>query len=147
MAKAATKASSSASKKAATPSSSYPTTPDGRYFLVKSTLWRCTNPSLSPSTKAHWVSELMSARRDVKSHRDDPEGMKEVRKRVQEAKEQLGERGEVWWTDGSGDVNRKKVWNTGYKDWAEGLEMDKSGRVKNEEASVEKSEAKEEGEK
>lgn len=25
----------------------YPTTPDGRYFVVKGQLWRCTNPSLN----------------------------------------------------------------------------------------------------
>ena len=40
----------------------YPTTPDGRYFVVKGRLWRCTNPSLSPATKAILINELMQAR-------------------------------------------------------------------------------------
>ena len=41
----------------------YPTTPDGRYFVVKGRLWRCTNPSLPPASKAALVKELMQARR------------------------------------------------------------------------------------
>jgi hypothetical protein len=43
--------------------SEYPVTPDGRYFVVKGRLWRCTNPSLPADTRQRLVGELMQARR------------------------------------------------------------------------------------
>lgn len=36
---------------------------------------------------------------------------------VQEAKEALGERGPVWWSDGSPDCNRRMAKNTQYAAW------------------------------
>ena len=36
---------------------------------------------------------------------------------VQAAKEALGERGPVWWTDGTPDCNRRMAKNTQYADW------------------------------
>jgi hypothetical protein len=44
------------------PDPAYPTTPDGRYFVVRGRLWRCTNPALDEATRAPLVSELMAAR-------------------------------------------------------------------------------------
>ncbi len=41
----------------------YPGTPDGRYFVVKGQLWRCSNPSLAEELRQQLVSELMSAHR------------------------------------------------------------------------------------
>ena len=37
---------------------------------------------------------------------------------VDEAKRALGERGPVWWDDGSSDFNRHMVKNTPYFDWS-----------------------------
>jgi hypothetical protein len=48
----------------------YPTTPDGRYFVHKERLWRCTNPKLDPETRQRLVMELMTARRDVAPQSD-----------------------------------------------------------------------------
>jgi hypothetical protein len=42
------------------------------------------------------------------------------------AKRALGERGEVWWTDGAKDWNRYMVRNTPYAQWYEGLTKDSS---------------------
>lgn len=97
----------------------YPTTPDGRYFVVKRLLWRCTNPSLNTDARQRLVDELMAARREVKAAKasDDPGQLKLVRARVQTAKMALGERGPVWWDDGSPDFNRCLVTNTPYTDW------------------------------
>ena len=79
-----------------------PTTPDGRYFVVKGQLWRCTNPALDEDERQRLVSDLMTARRAVKAAKasGDPEEMKAARSGVQEAKVALGERGPVWWEDG-----------------------------------------------
>ncbi|MBI6655596.1 hypothetical protein YA0721_23395 [Pseudomonas carnis] len=96
-------------------------TPDGRYFVVKGQLWRCTNPALDEATRQYWVNELMDARRAVKSAKGsaDPEPLNAARQRVQRAKVALGERGPVWWADGSPDYNRRQVKNTPYWAWFE----------------------------
>lgn len=97
----------------------YPTTPDGRYFVVKGRLWRCTNPHLDESVRKQLVHELMSARRAVKQAKqtDDEAALKAARQKVQAAKVALGERGPVWWADGTPDYNRQLVKNTPYADW------------------------------
>ena len=96
-------------------------TPDGRYFVVKGQLWRCTNPALDEATRQHWVNALMDARRAVKSAKGDadPQALKAARQQVQHAKVALGERGPVWWQDGSPDYNRRQVGNTPYASWFE----------------------------
>ncbi len=43
----------------------YPTTPDGRYFVVRGRLWRTSNPALAPEVRQEWVDKLMRARRQV----------------------------------------------------------------------------------
>ena len=97
----------------------HPVTPDGRYFVVKGQLWRCTNPSLQEDLRQQLVNELMAARRDVKVAKaaSDPQQLKAVRARVHAAKIALGERGPVWWTDGERDWNRCLVKNTPYAEW------------------------------
>ena len=39
---------------------SYPTTPDGRYFVVRGRLWRASNPALDCVTRDRLVKELMA---------------------------------------------------------------------------------------
>ncbi|MFJ7789359.1 hypothetical protein [Pseudomonas sp. NPDC096925] len=94
------------------------TTPDGRYFVVKGQLWRCTNPSLSECEKRRLMHALMDARRDVKRAKraDDTSMLKSARARVNAAKVGLGERGPVWWEDGSPDYNRCRVDLSPYAD-------------------------------
>ncbi|HHJ1297431.1 MULTISPECIES: hypothetical protein [Pseudomonas] len=89
----------------------HPTTPDGRYFVVKGQLWRCTNPSLSECDRQRLVRDLMDARRDVKTAKraDDSSMLKSARARVNAAKVGLSERGPVWWNDGSPDYNPCRV--------------------------------------
>ncbi|WP_285361005.1 hypothetical protein [Pseudomonas sp. fls2-241-TYG-175] len=96
-----------------------PTTPDGRYFVVKEQLWRCSNPSLTEEERQRLVNELMDARRTVKSAKvtQDSAQLKQARANVDTAKVALGERGPVWWQDGAPDYNRHKVDNTPYAEW------------------------------
>ena len=92
----------------------HPVTPDGRYFVVQGQLWRCSNPSLEEDERQRLVDELMAARREVKKAKDseDESQMKRAREKVQLAKVALGERGPVWWEDGSPDFNRFRVANS-----------------------------------
>lgn len=94
-------------------------TPCGRYVVVNGPLWRCTNPSLNEDVRQRLVDELMEARREVKAAKasGDPEQLKLARASVQTAKVALGERGPVWWDDGSPDFNTYQVANTPYADW------------------------------
>jgi len=98
----------------------YPTTSDGRYFVVRGRLWRCSNPSLPSETRALLVNQLMDARRALRCQAD-PGQRAAARTTVDAAKTALGERGPVWWSDGTPDYNRKMVKNTPYADWYEGL--------------------------
>jgi hypothetical protein len=96
----------------------HPTTPDGRYFVHKERLWRCTNPNLDEATRQKSVSDLMTARRDVSAAKraDDESALADARRRVNAAKISLGERGPTWWDDDT-DFTRYLIKNTPYADW------------------------------
>lgn len=97
----------------------YPVTPDGRYFVVRRRLWRRSNPSLPEQQRAALVDELMAARRAVRValRAGDKARLAEARAQVDHAKVALGERGPVWWQDGTPDLNRHMVADTPYEDW------------------------------
>lgn len=61
----------------------------------------------------------MAARRAVRSARRvaDDKAEAAAHAAVDVAKQQLGERGPVWWTDGAPDVNRHMARSTVYADW------------------------------
>ena len=101
-----------------------PKTPDGRYMVVRGRLWRLANPQLAPDIRERLVRELMGARREVKAAlaARDEERLCAARKAVDAAKVALGERGPVWWQDGTGDFNRCLVRNTPYRAWYEQLD-------------------------
>lgn len=96
----------------------YPVTPDGRYFVHRQRLWRCTNPQLDSETRDRLVKELMAARRGVKSAKqaEDPVALKAARENVNQAKIALGERGPTWWNDET-DFNQQLISNTPYAQW------------------------------
>lgn len=97
----------------------YPKTPDGRYFVVKGRLWRCTNPNLDEQTRQRHVKALMRARSQVKQakQREDSDALLAARAQVNQAKIELGERGPVWWSDNAPDYNRYLAKNTPYASW------------------------------
>ena len=104
--------------------SAYPVTPDGRYFVVRGRLWRCSNPQLPPEETQRLTALLMAARRakGTAMRKGDEEAREQARQEVEDAKVALGERGPVWWTDGTPDVNRHMVKNTSYAAWFAALE-------------------------
>ena len=103
--------------------SGYPTTPDGRYFVIRGRLWRCFNPALPTAARSQLTHELMSARREkgAAMRAGDAVRREAARARVDAAKVALGERGPPWWTDGAPDLNRRLAANTPYAEWWSGL--------------------------
>ena len=94
-------------------------TPDGRYFVVRGRLWRRANPHLPIEKRDALIRELMAARRAVKDAQKigSTEQLALARKAVDTCKIGLGERGPVWWTDGTPDLNRHKVSSSPYAEW------------------------------
>ena len=105
-------------------------TPDRRYLIVRGRLWRAANPNLPSDVSATLVHELMLARREVKAamHESNRKRLAKARAAVHAAKVKLGERGPVWWDDGSRDFNRFLVKNTPYAAWYQGLDESLTGR-------------------
>jgi len=103
----------------------YPVTPDGRYFVVRGRLWRCTNPALPEDERSRLTIKLMRHRAAVGRARRDGNADAEqaARHKVHEAKIALGERGPVWWADGAPDYNRYLAKNTPYRSWYERLKQ------------------------
>lgn len=101
-----------------------PVTPDGRYIVVRGRLWRRSDPSLAPEQRAALTHELMEARRAVAAalRNDEPTALADARARVDAAKVALGERGPVWWDDGTPDLNRHMARNTPYAGWYAALD-------------------------
>lgn len=81
------------------PTKSVERTPDGRYIIVNGRRWRATNPNVPEERRQALVNDLMQARRDVaKAKRlGDEDAEREARRRVNDAKVALGERGKPWW--------------------------------------------------
>ena len=94
-------------------------TPDGRYIVVRGRLWRRSDPDLTVEARQSLVNDLMNARLAVRDAlRAGAEAdLRSARARVQTAKEGLGERGAVWWTDGAPDLNRHMARTTPYAAW------------------------------
>ncbi|MGO1395403.1 MAG: hypothetical protein ACTHZY_10625 [Halomonas sp.] len=99
----------------------YPHTPDGRYFVAKNRLWRCTDPRLGDDEKRTHIKALMKARRAVRTaqQQDDEDAIHHARNAVQSAKEALGERGPVWWDDNAPDEGGLAPHNSSYVEWWE----------------------------
>lgn len=102
----------------------HPVTPDGRYFVVRGRLWRMSDPGLPKDKRERLVDELMDARRAVGAAKrtGDDDGLADARASVDRIKRSLGERGPVWWDDGSPDINRTMVRNSPYADWFAALD-------------------------
>lgn len=98
-------------------------TPDGRYIVVRGRLWRRTNPNLPEDERARLVSELMTARREIKAAKaaGDDDRLASARASIQATKVALGERGPVWWADGAPDFNRRLARNAPYAEWYESV--------------------------
>jgi hypothetical protein len=81
-----------------------------------------TNPGLDPAERTRLTEDLMRARRAIRSAQRTRDGFaaKVARADVDRCKRALGERGDVWWSDGAPDYNRHMARNTPYAEWIAG---------------------------
>ncbi len=91
---------------------------------MRGRLWRCSNPNLGEAERAALVAALMAGRRAVREAKAGRGDLADARRQVDAAKRSLGERGPVWWTDGTPDLNRHLARNTPYADWFAGLALE-----------------------
>jgi len=70
--------------------------PENAFIVVDGRRWRSSDPHIPDNLRQELVNELMSARRSVRDAKDDVE-MRHSRRRVNDAKVALGERGHPWW--------------------------------------------------
>ena len=84
------------------------------------------NPHLDDQQRSATVRRLMSARRAVRDAKakGDPAAEAAAHRMVDEAKRALGERGPVWWSDGTPDFNRHMAKNSPYATWYADLSED-----------------------
>lgn len=87
--------------------------------MVRGTLWRVSNPALDADLRGRLVRELVDARRAVAHARreEDVDAEVHAHDEVDRVKRALGERGDVWWTDGAPDYTRKRIAKTPYAAW------------------------------
>ncbi len=97
------------------------TTPDGRYLVIQGRLWRAPNPELPPADRVRLTRELLNARRAMKAAKlgTDETAISAARRLLRRVQEGLGERGAVWWTDGTPDLNRRLAKLSPYAEWFE----------------------------
>ena len=84
-------------------------TADGRYLVVGGRRWRASDPQIPETLRTELVGELMAARRAVRDAGPDEAAVARARRRVQDAKVALGERGEAWWEPPSDDGLRQRL--------------------------------------
>src|ERR1700712_4895503 len=98
-------------------------TPDGRYIILHGRLWRRHRPDLEPPERDRLVRGLMEARRAIRAGRRsrDQALLAAANAAIEAAKLGLGERGPVWWSDGTPDLDRRRIQNTSYAAWYEAL--------------------------
>jgi hypothetical protein len=103
----------------------HPTTPDGRYLVVRGRLWRRADPALDPAERERLTRELMAARRakGAAMRVGDAAAREAARARVDAAKVALGERGPVWWSDGAPDLTRHLARTGPYAGWYASLDV------------------------
>ena len=84
---------------------------DERYFTVGNRRWRRSDPAIPDQFRSELVAELMDARRAVGAARrsGDAGELAVARRRVQDAKVALGERGAPWWDEPSPSDRAERI--------------------------------------
>lgn len=70
--------------------------PKSAFFTAGRRRWRATDPRIPHNLRQELVNELMAARRAIREARNEL-AIREGRRRVNDAKVALGERGQGWW--------------------------------------------------
>lgn len=70
--------------------------PKSAFIIVDGRRWRTSDPGIPENFRKELVNELMAARRAVKDAKNQL-AIRQSRRRVNDAKVALGERGHAWW--------------------------------------------------
>jgi hypothetical protein len=92
-------------------------TPDGRYDVVRGKLQRRSNPRLTTDQRALLVARLRDAEQRIRAVTDDYLAVREARAAAAQVLVELGERGPVWWSDGTPDLHGQPVDRSPYGKW------------------------------
>jgi hypothetical protein len=84
------------------------TPPKHAFILVGRRRWRASDPRIPEAIRQELVNELMAARRAVRDARNQFE-IRTSRRRVNEAKLALGERGHAWWLPPTPVAMRRRI--------------------------------------
>ncbi len=84
------------------------------HVVIDGRRWRATDPELPDRFRSELVAELMDSRRAVAAARraDDADAERAARRRVQDAKVALGERGHPWWESDTADTRAPRIRST-----------------------------------
>jgi len=82
--------------------------PLNAFIVVKGRRWRTSDPAIPRNLRQELVNELMSARRAVRDATSDG-AVRRSRRRVNDAKIALGERGRAWWLPASSVATRRRI--------------------------------------
>lgn len=74
--------------------------PADAFLVIEGRKWRRSDPAIPATLRQELVNELMAARRAVAAAPDESL-RRAARRRVNDAKVALGERGRAWWLDAS----------------------------------------------
>ena len=84
------------------------TAPKGAFIVIDGRRWRATDPSIPNNLRQELVNELMAARRAVRDSANDRE-RRQSRRRVNDAKLALGERGSAWWLPVTTSARNRRI--------------------------------------
>jgi hypothetical protein len=82
--------------------------PEGAFIVIDGRRWRASDPGIPSNLRQELVNELMSARRAVRDAKT-PRAMAAARRRVNDAKLALGERGAPWWMPLTPAASRRRI--------------------------------------
>lgn len=82
--------------------------PQRAFIIIGGRRWRTSDPSVPDNLRQELVNELMAARRAVRDGKNQSE-IRRSRRRVNDAKVALGERGHAWWLPPSPTATNRRI--------------------------------------
>ncbi len=82
--------------------------PKTAFILVDGRRWRTSDPHIPENFRQELVNELMAARRAVRDAKNQLE-IQRSRRRVNDAKFALGERGHAWWLPPNSVATKRRI--------------------------------------
>ena len=82
--------------------------PKDAFIIIDGRRWRAADPHIPANLRQELVNELMAARRAVRDAKTDA-AVRAARRRVNDAKLALGERGHAWWLPPTTTATKRRI--------------------------------------